>query len=55
MSVIHILKNGSIVKDITGHVIKMEDAKTLYQLIDGINRSGFKTVHGEKSHEVKVC
>ena len=55
MSVIHILKNGSTVKDITGHVIKMEDAKTLYQLIDGINRSGFKTIHSEKSQEVKVC
>ena len=55
MSVVHILKNGSIVKDITGHVVKIEDAKTLYQLIDGINRNGFKTVHSEKSYEVKVC
>ena len=55
MAVIHILKDGSIVEDITGHVVKIEDAKTLYQLIDGINRNGFKTVHSEKSYEVKVC
>lgn len=55
MSVIHILKNGSIVKDIAGYVVKIEDARPLYQLIDGINRNGFKTVHGEKSHGVKIC
>ena len=55
MSVVHILKNGSVLSDITGHIVKIEDARSLYQLIDGINRNGFKTVHSEKSHEVKVC
>lgn len=55
MSVIHILKNGLIVNDINGYVVKMGDAKSVYQLIDGINRNGLKTVHSEKSHEVKVC
>ena len=55
MSVVHILKNGAVVKDIAGYVVKIEDARSLYQLIDGINRNGFKTVHSEKSHEVKVC
>ena len=55
MSVIHILKNGSVLSDITGHIVKIEDARSLYQLIDGINRNGFKTVHSEKSHEVRVC
>lgn len=39
MAVIHILKDGSIVKDITGHVVRMEDAEPLYQLIDTINRN----------------
>ena len=42
MAVIHILKDGSIVKDITGHVVRMEDAGPLYQLIDSINREGSK-------------
>lgn len=57
MGVIHILKDGSIVKDITGHVVRMEDAGPLYQLIDDINRRGSKRekVHSEKSREVKVC
>lgn len=57
MAVIHILRDGSIVKDITGHVVRMEDAGPLYDLIDRINREGSKkkTVHSEKLHEVKVC
>ena len=40
MGVIHILRDGSIVKDITGHVVRMEDARPLYDLIDRINREG---------------
>ena len=57
MAVIHILKDGSIVKDITGHVVRMEDAGPLYELIDKINREGSqkKIVHSEKLQEVKVC
>lgn len=57
MGVIHILKDGSIVKDITGHVVRMEDAGPLYDLIDSINRerSEKKIVHREKLHEVRVC
>ena len=38
MRVIHILKDGSQVDDITGHVVKMEDAGTVYNLIREINR-----------------
>lgn len=37
MAVIHILKDGSVVKDITGHVVKLEDASPLYQLIHKLN------------------
>lgn len=57
MEVIHILKDGSVVKDITGHVVRMEDAGPLYELIDRINREGSKKkiVHNEKLREVKVC
>ena len=57
MRVVHILKDGSVVNDITGHVVRVEDAKPLYQLIDSINQKGSekKIVHSEKSQEVKVC
>lgn len=57
MRVIHILKDGSRVVDITGHVVRVEDAGPLYQLIDSINRKGSrkKIVHNERSQEVKVC
>ena len=43
--VVHILKDGSIVDDITGHIVRMEDAAPLYDLIDSINRQGSKKVH----------
>ena len=38
MRVIHVLKDGSEVEDITGHVVKVEDAGALYGLIRDINR-----------------
>ena len=38
MRVIHILKDGSRIDDITGHVVKLEDAETVYSLIRNINR-----------------
>lgn len=37
MAVKHILKNGKVVKDITGHVVKMEDAVNVYTLMRRIN------------------
>lgn len=37
MAVIHILKDGRIVDDITGHIVKMEDAEPLYNLMQRIN------------------
>ena len=36
--VIHILQDGSIVEDISGRVVKVEDAGPLYYLIESINR-----------------
>lgn len=38
MAVIHILKDGTRLDDITGHVVRMEDAEELYRLIDSINQ-----------------
>lgn len=37
MAVINILKDGTIVKDLTGHIVKMDDVPAVYQLIDTIN------------------
>lgn len=37
--VIHILKDGTVVNDITGHIVRVEDAGPLYDLIDSINRT----------------
>ena len=35
----HILKNGKTVSDIRGHVVKEQDAKTVYALLDIINEN----------------
>ncbi len=35
----HIMKDGTVLKDITGHVVKMEDAKRVYALMEKINKS----------------
>ena len=37
MSVIHILKDGSRVEDITGHIVKVSDAEPIYRLMADIN------------------
>ena len=42
MRVIHILKDGSQVEDITGRVVKMGDVDTLYSLIREINSKSQK-------------
>ena len=39
MSVFHILKDGSRPTDITGHIVRLEDANPLYQLLHSINRT----------------
>lgn len=38
MAVIHILKDGTRLDDISGHVVRMEDAEELYRLIDSISQ-----------------
>ena len=42
MAVIHILKDGSRLNDITNHVVKISDAGPVYQLIKDINRKEVK-------------
>lgn len=38
MAIIHILKDGTRVDDIRGHVVKMADAAPLYELIHSMNK-----------------
>jgi hypothetical protein len=40
--VYHILKDGSVVKDITGKVVKVKDAEAVYNLISKINKGKAK-------------
>lgn len=46
--VYHILKDGSRPTDITGHVVRLKDAKSLYQFIHKINREKTKVERAEK-------
>ncbi len=46
MAVIHILKDGSTVEDITGRVVRVKDALPVYQMIGRINQRA--RVHKEK-------
>lgn len=50
MSVIHILKDGSRVDDIKGHVIRLEDAELLYRFIHNVNQK--KTVGKLETHDL---
>lgn len=38
MPVIHILKDGSRVSDLKGHVVKIADAEPLYRLLHSMNQ-----------------
>lgn len=53
MSVYHILRDGSRPTDITGHIVRLEDANPLYQILHRINQKRSK---GEKKkNEVRIC
>jgi hypothetical protein len=41
--VTHVLKDGSVKQDITGHVVKKEDAPKFYDLIERVRRNNEKT------------
>ena len=39
MQIIHILKNGSVLADISGHVVKAGDNMTVYSVMNQINKA----------------
>ena len=36
--IIHVLKDGTVLEDIKGHVVKQEEIKSAYDLIDSMNQ-----------------
>jgi hypothetical protein len=54
MSVYHVLKDGSKPTDITGHIVRTEDAYPLYQFLHSINRTRTGKARSFKN-EVRVC
>lgn len=36
--IIHVLKDGTVLEDIKGHVVKQEEIKSAYDLIDSMNK-----------------
>lgn len=52
----HILKNGEVLKDITGHIIKQESAPVVYQIIEQMEREGTCEQRAERIEEqVRNC
>lgn len=54
MRVIHFLKDGSRINDITGHIVRLEDARTLYSMIERLNDKA-ETIKSQMSQKQEVC
>lgn len=53
MAVYHILKDGSRPEDISGHVVKIEDAEPLYRMLAHFyeGKTEERTIHNEHYHD----
>ena len=51
--IIHILKNGTVLQDITGHVVRKEENPLIYQIIDRMQKisCGVAGVEREAKHD----
>lgn len=36
--VVHVLRDGTVLDSIEGHIVKFEDAEPLYRMIDNLNK-----------------
>jgi hypothetical protein len=50
MAIRHILKDGTVLTDITGHVVKIEDAKVAYQIMDKLNEERMRKHDGRDNN-----
>lgn len=41
--IIHILKDGTRLEDISGHIVRIQEAETVYKLMDSINSRRVKS------------
>lgn len=46
--VLHVLKDGTVLHDIDGHVVKVNDARFIYSLIDKMNQRTTRQKGDEK-------
>ena len=53
MGVFHILKDGTQVDSIRGHVVKAADAEPLYRMIHSINNGSARLIETEKQKHRK--
>ena len=51
----HVLKNGNVVEDIQGHVVKMEDAPSVYALLDVVRKERNGTKNDGENHKEIAC
>lgn len=49
--VIHYLKDGTRLEDISGHIVKMADAEIVYKLMDTMNLRGGRDYEERKTIE----
>lgn len=46
--IIHILRDGTVVPDIAGHIVKVEDCESIYSLVEHMNaRKERRTQNGK--------
>lgn len=51
MPIYHVLKDGTRVDDITGHVVRIEDARNVYSLMEIMNQTHKKCKRSGKDFE----
>ena len=51
MFIIHRLKDGTQLDDISGHVVKMDEAKAVYALLDKIVRENARKKETEENYD----
>ena len=51
--IFHVMKSGTQISDISGHVVKIDQAAALYALMDAINE-GKKRNYGDKGKTQKA-
>lgn len=49
MMIRHVLKDGTELQDITGHIVRMKDAEQFYDLLDAINSENRKEIKHERT------